>query len=449
MAVVDLQSARVNVRPSSPRSHRYRQSLHPYLQPIGLFLLALVLLFLKSPDAILAPQFWAEDGPVFFAAQFGHDWPQLLTPYAGYLHTVTRLVAWLASGFDLAHAPLIYNVLALLIDAVCIAYVSLRLAPWFPRWALFLSFFIVPSSGDIFGTATNVQWFMQFALAAACFAPAAARHAIPRALRIVGYLALALAALSGPFSVLVMGLAIGAMLLGRLEAAPGGHPRAFGLSNFLRAIGTVSSRLPKTNLLVAFACACVQVAVLMTNKVHTPAGDFMMNAELQASFGVAKLGSFYLWTVTHSFLPPQLGFLAAMIAITTACLVQTLLRPAAWNGMGCLLLALGIVQPVLAYVKEQNLFTLTATSHYFYLLSVVCCWIAWNMVSERLPAWRKPAFAVIAALVVFSMATRPEYFQREALHDMQWHKHAGRIRSTPSVIVPINPAPWYIQVSAR
>lgn len=449
MAVVDLQSARVNVRPSPHRPHRYRAWLHPCLQAAGLFLLALALLFLKSPDAILAPQFWAEDGPVFFAAQFGRDWPQLLTPYAGYLHTVTRLVAWIASGFEPAQAPLVYNALALVIDAACIAWVSLRLAPWFARWALFLSFFIVPSSGDIFGTATNVQWFMQFALAAACFAPSAAPHAAPRPVRIAGYVALALAALSGPFSVLAVGLALGALLLGRLDAAPGGHPRAFGLTNFLHAIGAVGRRLPKTNLLIVFACACVQVAVLMTNKVHTPAGDFMMNAELQASFGVAKLGSFYFWTVTHSFLPPQLGFMAAMIAITTACLVRTLLRPGAWNGMACLLLALGAVQPLLAYLKEQNVFTLTATSHYFYLLSVVCCWIVWNMIVERVPAWRKPAFAAIAALVVFSIATRPEYFQREALHDMQWAKHAGRLRSTPSVIVPINPAPWYIKLSAK
>jgi len=423
----------------------------PYQRPIGLFALALVLLFLKSPDALLAPQFWAEDGPVFFAAQFGHDWPRLSTPYAGYLHTVTRLVAWIAAWFDLSHAPLIYNALALLIDAACIAYVALRLAAWFPQWAVFLSFFIVPSSGDIFGTATNVQWFMQFALAAACLAQGSGTHTAPRALRIAGHAALALAALSGPFSVLVAGLAAGTLLMCRLEAAPGGRRRAVGLSNFLRALGAVGSQLPKTNLLIVFACACIQVAVLMTNEVHTPANDFMMNAALQASFGVAKLGSFYLWTVTHSFLPPQLGFMAAMIAITTAGLVHALLRPAPWNGMACLFLALGAVQPLLAYMKERNVFTLTATSHYFYLLSVVCCWIAWNLLSTHLPTRRKPAFALIAALVVFSMATRPEYFQREPLHDMQWARHVDRIRGggTPAIMVPINPAPWYFRVGGQ
>jgi hypothetical protein len=424
---------------------------HPYQRSIGLFALALVLLFLKSPDAILAPQFWAEDGPVFFAAQFGQDWPQLLTPYAGYLHTVPRLVAWIATWFDLAHAPLVYNALAILIDAACIAYVSLRLAAWFPQWAVFLSFFIVPSSGDIFGTATNVQWFMQFVLAAACLVPAAGPHAAPRPVRIAGHAALALAALSGPFSVLVSGLAVGAMLMGARRFAPAGPGPSFGLSNIVRAIAPVGSRLSRANLLVVLACAFVQAVVLIPNELRTPAETFLLSPELQASLGVSKLESFYFYTVTNPFLKSQLAYLAAMVAVTTACLMYTLLRPAPWNGVACLFLALGVAQPVLAYMKERNVFTLTATSHYFFLLSVACCWIAWHLLRTHLPEQRKPAFAIVAALLLMGVLFRTDYFRREPLHDLGWARHVDRIRNggPASVMVPINPAPWYFKVNGR
>jgi hypothetical protein len=423
-----------------------------YQQPIGLFLLALLLLFVKSPDAILAPQFWAEDGAVFFADQFQRAWPPLLTPYAGYLHTVTRLVAWIAGWFDFSHAPLLYNVFAIVIDAVCIAFVSMRMRTWVPQWAVFASFLVVPASGDIFGTVTNVQWFMQFALAAACFTPAAAAPAMSRAVRAIGHVALALAALSGPFSVLVTGLAAGAVLIGRLAAAPDSRPHTFSLANIGRAIGAAGRQLPARNVLIVLVCAAIQATVLVTNELRTPVESFMLSHDLQASFGVLdKSNSFFMYTMVHPFFPGQLAFLTVMIAVSSACLVHALFRPSAWHGIACLFLGLGIVQPILAYMKQREAYTLAATSHYFYLLGVVCCWIAWRMVGERLTSHRRVALAAVAVATVLAMALRPEYFHREALYDMQWARHVERLRKDKalSVIVPINPAPWHFKVDPK
>src|SRR3954469_13020568 len=54
------------------------------------------ILFARRPDMVLNPQFWAEDGPVFFAQARIHGIAALVEPYAGYFHTVLRLVAWIA-----------------------------------------------------------------------------------------------------------------------------------------------------------------------------------------------------------------------------------------------------------------------------------------------------------------------------------------------------------------
>lgn len=438
MALTGIQSSRMAQR-------------HEYPHLICTFMLAFVLLVLKSPDALSTPQFWAEDGAVFFAEQFQHDWPRLLTPYAGYLHTVTRLVAWIASGFKVLHAPLIYTALAILIDAACVAYVSLRMTPWFSRWAVFLSFFIIPSSGDIFGTVTNVQWFMQFVLAAACLTPTATVHKSRWELRVAGYFVLALVALSGPFSIMVAGLGLGAMLMGRLPVAPTGHARPGGISNSLTAVGAVGRGLSTTNLLIVGGGACIQMTVVLTNKVAVSGATFFLSPQLQASLGVAKLRSFYEYTVEHAFLAPHVAFMAGMIAIVTACLVHTLIRPARWNGVACLFLTMGVAQPLLAYMKEHSASVLTSTSRYFFMLSVVCCWVAWNMLSEYFSKWRPVVIPIAALVLVVGISAHLEYFHRETLHDLNWPKYADQIRNGGAhpVVVPINPPPWHFELNTR
>ena len=44
-------------------------------------------LFFRRPDAFLNPQFWAEDGTVFFKSNF-YNAPSFFTPSAGYLHFI-------------------------------------------------------------------------------------------------------------------------------------------------------------------------------------------------------------------------------------------------------------------------------------------------------------------------------------------------------------------------
>src|SRR5436190_23821070 len=67
-----------------------------------------MILFARRPDLIRLPQFWAEDGAVFFLQSRTLGADALIEPSAGYLHTVQRLVAWLASWTDPVLSPAIY-----------------------------------------------------------------------------------------------------------------------------------------------------------------------------------------------------------------------------------------------------------------------------------------------------------------------------------------------------
>src|SRR5258708_13701706 len=82
---------------------------------------------LRWPDAIANPQFWAEDGHVFFRDQIVYGfWGSLILPYHGYLNVIQRLVAALASLFPATYAPLILNLCAFIIWALCCSLFALN-----------------------------------------------------------------------------------------------------------------------------------------------------------------------------------------------------------------------------------------------------------------------------------------------------------------------------------
>src|SRR5712692_9123288 len=99
----------------------FRQALLLPVTSLSVF----CLLILRRPDAILNPQFWAEDGVVFFHDQLDIGFVQaLFNAYAGYLHVIPRSIAGFASVFPVAAHPLIYNVCALAIAALSLSLFS-------------------------------------------------------------------------------------------------------------------------------------------------------------------------------------------------------------------------------------------------------------------------------------------------------------------------------------
>ena len=64
------------------------------LTVIVVFGVTVALLFARAPDALRAPQFWAEDAVIFWVQQYEHGFlGALLRPSAGYQHVMPRLIA--------------------------------------------------------------------------------------------------------------------------------------------------------------------------------------------------------------------------------------------------------------------------------------------------------------------------------------------------------------------
>jgi hypothetical protein len=67
-----------------------------------------IVLFVRCPATILHPEFWAEDGVIWYSDAYTIGWHSLFSPHTGYLQTISRLVALVAQGFPLQWAPGIF-----------------------------------------------------------------------------------------------------------------------------------------------------------------------------------------------------------------------------------------------------------------------------------------------------------------------------------------------------
>ncbi|HTZ21199.1 MAG TPA: hypothetical protein VMC06_09980, partial [Opitutaceae bacterium] len=165
---------------------------------LGVVLLAIAL-FLRKPDALLNPQFWAEDGSEFFLKNDQHGLGAWLLPYAGYLHLVPRLVVWAAGFADPRWLPALYSGASFLIWIAVIARC------WAPRlelphkvW-LPVAFLFAAHTTEVVFVLTNVIWITAFLLLQQVFMrPPARWWGRMMELALVG-----IAALTGPFVIIL------------------------------------------------------------------------------------------------------------------------------------------------------------------------------------------------------------------------------------------------------
>jgi hypothetical protein len=129
----------------------------------SVFLISFLILFSRRPDAILNAQFWAEDGKYWYADAYQFSWHCLFMPWAGYLHTVPRLVGLFALLFPFALAPLVMNLCALVFQILPVhLFLSSRFSqiPFGVRLLGSLLYLAVPNSYEIHANATNIQWHL-------------------------------------------------------------------------------------------------------------------------------------------------------------------------------------------------------------------------------------------------------------------------------------------------
>lgn len=416
----DSQGARSRALPAGDRVDFARPELRRYAMLFGLCLLAFAL---KSPDALSSPQFWAEDGAIFFQQQQGRFWPPGLTPYAGYLHTLPRLIAWLASFPTPQWAPLVYNVGAWVINASAIAFVLYAIQDARLRVIAFLALFLAPTNGEVFGSLTNVQWHVQFFLVAICFLPI---RAPSRGWAIAASAATLLAGLTGPFSVLLAAAHVAFWVAGRV------FPQQLGDL----APSFTGSRRPQ--LFALYLAAIIQVGYIAGSDNGNTAHSF---ATMLASIGQ--------WTQGHLFGKPVLPtklFLAgfAVLGLATLCLR----RNTADKGFVLALATVAVLEILLASGKQDVVGLDLGYGDRYFVAFKLAFWLALAMCAYEWAPRRETYFLVASALVLVALLN-PGRMARAPLEHKAWRETLDAAPPGEAITVPINPTPWAIVVQPR
>lgn len=155
-----------------PTTNRLGMQLKSYIKDIihaesfaaRLSVLAIVatILLIRRTDSFVNPQFWAEDGPIFFLQQYENGISAIAQPYAGYLHLMPRLIAFVAATFfPYSLIASVYVFLSLIITLFVITAIFSRRLNVRYKGLLSLALVLVPHSGNkIFMSATNIQWIL-------------------------------------------------------------------------------------------------------------------------------------------------------------------------------------------------------------------------------------------------------------------------------------------------
>ena len=408
------------------------------LQEHGAFAWAVsaALLVLKAPDAFLHPQFWAEDGLVFFAQQHRHGGPLLFSPYAGYLTLIPRLVAWIATAFPVVDAPTIYSGAAFGLGAAGLAALRILGRLGLPFWLVLATVALTPTNDEVFGTLTNAQWLTQFVLLGAVLrcllgdGPRPGwRRAIPRTA------ILAAVSLTGPFSIIAT-----------LAAAAGGAwswlSRLVTNPSERNAV-PVAKRGARREIAVIGTCAVVQcLVVARTADLLGPSPGWRAVVQVCEALPSHVLGS----------VPFPAGAFCALVAALAAVSVRTaphgggrraaLVSLVAYVLLGAFATALKLADRPGAFIP------LSIGDRYFLMPKLFAWWMLALALSGLLPRAPMAAPAAVLALLVAVASVQPQVLRRRELPPLGWRRRARAIERGEHVVVPIHPKPWMFELPA-
>jgi len=390
----------------------------------------------RRPDGISNAQFWAEDGRIWYAQAYNEGaLHALLLPAAGYLQSFSRLVAALSLAVDLRHAPLLFNVAAVLVQALPPLYLlSSRYAALMPdlRVRMLAALLVIgaPNGFEIQSNVTNAQTHL--ALLSLLIVLAAPPRGLAGA--VFDALFLLLGGLSGPTCVLLLPIAA---LAWRHEP---------------------SRRRALVVLLVLLPAAVQLLTYLSTGgagRVTTPLG-----ASVAGFLRIVGAQIFIAGTVgakVYTFLVRYGGPLTSSGTLLVGLVGLLYVAGVLWRAQGvalrlfclfgALALAAGLASPAIVEVPRwQALLTPNAGVRYYAppILALLAL-LMWSACADPSPRFRRLSRLALAAVLLVGM---PLDWRVAPRVDFDFAHHAELFDAAPSgteVRIPIPPG-WRMKL---
>jgi len=386
---------------------------------LGVVGVALSILFLRMPTNFILPQFWGEDGPVFYQQAVDHGWHSIFLPAAGYFTLLQRLIAVFANYFSPVFAPTILNFSAF---AFTLFIVWLATSPRFDipfRPLIALAIVTVPMGFEVLGTAANTQWIAPIAVFIHLFL----RPHPSRSILICEVMFVAMIAFTGPCAIFLtpLGAALALMEPDR---------RARGRLLLLTGALTLGFLVTGTYLIAHRQEALNAPGFFPSMASTTGAWITLPLSKVFETFGsaVADLFSSYIGTALATIVTLLVGAFA-------------LRQPYRTLKISMLFLAVSVMlSGMIKYRASLPFITDPRSTRYFYAASVYFLWFI--CCAPRGGQARMVCASVVALAELFCVFNTRDTPRN--LIDFEWPVWASFMSSGLPLIIPTTPESWYI-----
>jgi hypothetical protein len=401
----------------------------------AVFLIALLILFSRRPDALLNPQFYAEDGTYWYVNAYESGLRCLLMPNGGYLNTLSRVIGLLALLVPFAWAPLvmILSAMAAHILPVNIFLSSrFRMIPIETRLLGCLIYLGVPNSFEIHANATNIQWHLALAGFLLLLAPSQSAAG-----RIFDPVVWGLSVLDGPLGVFLIPVA-GVLRWKRRDK---------------QSLAALAVLLPGAVVQILFIA-------LSGSRPSSPNGASIERLTrilggqvfLSSLLGLRTFIQLYFAHVSFLFLV-QIAALAIGLSVMSYAAFYGPLELKLFLLYAAIALSLALVRPYAIvrgnYEQWGLMLTPGITNRYWFfpMLAFLACLI-WMVSAAR----SRPArYAALALLALLPIGIYRDWIYRP-FPDLDFREFAAdfeRARPGTRMIIPINPVTWEMQITKR
>ena len=392
--------------------------------PVYGTLVAALLIVSRRPDAVLHAQFFAEDGKQNFANVYNHGLlSTLLVPQSGYFAELEVLTAGIAHLFPLTVAPLVMNLIAIIVRVLPVGLLlSDRARPVSEsikvRGLLAALYIVLPGIPEMDATTTNALWYLAVAavLILICDPP---KH---RSTRVFDGVVLALCATSGVFAFALA-------------------PLAFVYRRWHRR-----DTLPWWMIAILAAGAALQALSLLVLQYHLPSG---FQGGPRGSYPLHPSISLFFEILGRRVILDAFGAGTAAPASTLAVLFgvlgATLALAAFRNGSPALrlflafataMLALGLADPSATW---SDLAVPGVGGRYFMIPQLATVAIVVHGLASPRQLVRLPALALVVFTCVFTV---PTFWSYPPYARLPFAREAAQFNSAPpgtTMTFPLNP----------
>ena len=399
------------------------------------FIISLLLVYTRRPDAFLNPQFWAEDGRVWYAQAYERGFIySLTTPEAGYFQTISRLTASFSQFFPLDFAPLIFNGVAVLTKLLVVQFIlSKRLENFLPAlWMRIFAAFIylaLPHSYETHANLTNAQW--QLALLSCLIIIAA--PPVSKIWKVFDFVAIFISALSGPFCLLLLPVAL------------------------VKYYRDKDKWLLTLIIVLAGGCLIQGISLLTSDRPSQAPLGANINLFLRILGGHLFVSSIFgengfLWTIYRPFWKDGTAIMINLLGLglVVYASIKSNLELRLLIVFSVLIVAAALVSPAITDQKTQWEFMWYPHIGSRYWLIPIFCFILVLFWTAR-NAENKILRVIAAALLLLTPIGIYQDWQYPPFKDLNFPKYAAEFKTAESgreVSIPINPD-WEMRLKKR